>query len=152
MQIIIITNIGKDHDSTCSSYSETIDIDNISAPYYSQLHAVFNDKASCIHGCWDWTHFSIHWWLSITKLYDEPLWWVNGLGMCSKFAILYRKLGLCCWGVVFRTLDHAFGHHSNSVLERLSLVTEPYSDDLTLVAELVCQTSDFSAWKTKQCN
>lgn len=55
-------------------------------------------------------------------------------------------------GCVIRTLDHAFGHHSDGVLERLPLVTEPYSDDFALVAELVCQTSDFSAWKTKQNN
>ena len=63
------------------------------------------------------------------------------LGICPIFAVVYR-----IFNVVFVLyLNHAFGHHSDSVLECLSFVAEPYSDDLAFVAELMCQSSDFSA-------
>lgn len=37
-------------------------------------------------------------------------------------------------GSLNENLDHAFRHHSHGVFKRLSLVAEPYSDDLPFVA------------------
>jgi len=42
------------------------------------------------------------------------------------------------------TLGYTFGHHADSVLEGLSLVAEPDSNDFSLIAKLVCQCSYFS--------
>ena len=44
-------------------------------------------------------------------------------------------------------LDHALGHHSDGVLESLSFITEPNTNDLSLVTQLMGQTSNFGAYK-----
>lgn len=42
------------------------------------------------------------------------------------------------------------GHHADGVFERLTLVAEPDSDHLALVAQLLSQGRDLSAWGTKR--
>lgn len=88
---------------------------------------------ACTQNGKDWIVFIVH--LLVYKLirwtfFNGLVDWVQNSHLCTG----------CYW-----CLHHAFGHHSDGVLESLSFVAEPYSDDLAFIAELMCQSSDFSA-------